>query len=42
MYVGNHIWLVTALDAGSGHYKTASLWAAENIVAVKALIVFSF
>ena len=42
MYIGNQIWLITTLDAGSGHYKTASLWAADNIVMVKAMVVWSF
>ena len=42
MYLGNHAWLVAALDAGSGHYKTASLWAADNLVTIKAMVVWSF
>jgi hypothetical protein len=42
MYIGNNTWLITALDAGSGHYKTATLWAADNLVTIKAMVVFSF
>lgn len=42
MYLGKNTWLITQLDAGAGHYKTVSLWAADNLVMVKAMVVWSF
>lgn len=42
MNLCNYAWLMANLDAGAGHYKTASLWAADNLVSIKVLVVWSF
>lgn len=42
MMLTNSTWLVFTADAGIGHYKTFGLWAADNTVVLKTLIVWSF